>query len=206
MQHEKNDLNITDYNYKMETTQPQDESNDVIIVDRDEESDVEMVELPIIFETGLEDLCLDIFYIFRTQMPNVFKFGRTDKGWKIREYGYNGPNHPSEVLTIYPCDDPDQEERYFKEYLLENNIPSFCGDEFFVYDVDGIYKFLDDYMNKDTSGVLTQGEWNRRRHKRLYNHNKTTDKYKCSNCSKRHGNGGHLNQHFKSCIKKRRLE
>ena len=77
----------------------------------------------------------DLFYLTRTQINNIYKFGMSVKDDDSRlTRGYSGLNIPSKIFINKRVSDGLMEEHYFKEFLNIRKIPIVYGNEFFKFD------------------------------------------------------------------------
>ena len=150
----------------------------------------------------------DTFYLFRTQVSNIYKFGMSNRSWENRKAGYSGLNTPSKLITTYQIKSGSLEEHYFKMFLKSRDIPIIYGEEFFRFD-GGIDVLLVDFMNMDKTQHPTFIEHSKELVKKTtlsnYHKDKHTDKYKCGVCAKRHGNRSALTSHYGSKKHKKKI-
>ncbi len=93
---------------------------------------------------------MHLFYLFRTQNDNIYKFGMSsrDNNRKTRLTEYCGLNQPKKIFIEKYVKDGYNEEHYFKEFLRYRGISIIYGNEFFKFD-GGIEILIIDYEKFD---------------------------------------------------------
>ena len=75
-----------------------------------------------------------LFYLFQTQVNNIYKFGMTKQNLSIKRLNdYYGLNIPKKVITVYSVANGFEEEQKFKSFLNDHNVKISFGKEFFEY-------------------------------------------------------------------------
>ena len=78
-----------------------------------------------------------LFYLFQTQVSNIYKFGMTKHNLSIQRLNdYYGLNIPKKIITIYSVVNGFEEEQKFKSFLNEHNVKISFGKAFFEYNND----------------------------------------------------------------------
>ena len=98
----------------------------------------------------------DLFYLFRTQVDNIYKFGMSSVG-EERLRKYCGLNIPKKIFLKRKVVSGFMEEHFFKEFLHLRKIPIVYGNEFFKFD-GSIEVLIKDYdmMNKKKYRTIRQ--------------------------------------------------
>ena len=78
-----------------------------------------------------------LFYLFQTQVDNIYKFGTTKYDLSIQRLKqYCGLNSPKKIITIYSVVNGFDEESSFKSFLQEYGVKIIFGNDFFEYNED----------------------------------------------------------------------
>ena len=98
----------------------------------------------------------DHFYLFQTQVDNIYKFGMTSRMLKLRIKEYTGLNKPKSEILNFVCNNCYVMEDAFKIFLQTNKIRinKNLGKEFFTFDTN-IKDLFDNFCNIKDSIIKT---------------------------------------------------